>query len=145
MFFQKAVRSNLLTIKQRTMQPAAPGKSAYQSCKLWNFGPSINKMGKLAAARIHKWEMKERTKQEFSREEMKYRQLGQQNHTFLSWEFYLVDVRHPWWSWMLCWLKELRLLLTSQAQTTRGLIRQKPHNQSGQRTYYISASCYHPC
>lgn len=39
-----------LTIKQRMMQPAAPGNKAYQKFKLCSLTPSMNRIGKLAAA-----------------------------------------------------------------------------------------------
>ena len=43
-----------LTIKHRIRQPVAPGNNAYHRFRLWNFAPSMNKMGKLAAATQHR-------------------------------------------------------------------------------------------
>jgi hypothetical protein len=34
-------------------QPTAPGNNAYQKFNLWSLTPSMNKIGKLAAAKIH--------------------------------------------------------------------------------------------
>ena len=46
----KGLKEEELTIKERMIHPAAPGKKAYQKFKWCNLTPSMNRIGKLAAA-----------------------------------------------------------------------------------------------
>lgn len=49
-YFAALWESGLLTIKHKSMHPVAPGNNIYQKWRLWNFAPSMNIMGKPAAA-----------------------------------------------------------------------------------------------
>lgn len=49
---ERRERERELTIKQRRIQPAAPGNRAYQKLSCCILAPSMNSIGKLAAVNI---------------------------------------------------------------------------------------------